>query len=187
MQQLATVTLLEGLQEVGECARCVQQPTSVTLPEGLKVIKNYAFCGCSSLASVTPPEGPRRSERYFMDAAAHFRDLQMGSRRSESGHSMVQQPPLRHPAAGLQGSERRHSECSNLTSVILPEGLKVIEDYAFYGCSSLTSVTLPEGLKVVGDYAFEGCSSLTSATLPKGLQELGKGVFCECTALPPCP
>ena len=39
--------------------------------------------------------------------------------------------------------------------VVIPEGVKSIGSWAFYGCSSLTGVTIPEGVKSIGERAFE--------------------------------
>ena len=72
---------------------------------------------------------------------------------------------------------------SEVTSVVLQQGLQQVGDNAFDGCSSLTSVTFPEGLQQVGEHAFYGCSSLTSVTFPEGLQLVGESAFEECSSL----
>ena len=53
-------------------------------------------------------------------------------------------------------------ECSNLTSITIPNSVTSIGDYAFSGCSDLTSITIPDSVTSIGDYAFFGCSNLTS-------------------------
>lgn len=55
--------------------------------------------------------------------------------------------------------------------------------YAFYNCSSLTSITLPEGLKRLDDEVFSGCSSLTSVTFLGSDVEMGWDVFVDCPNL----
>jgi len=42
-----------------------------------------------------------------------------------------------------------------------------IGDSAFYNCSDLTSVTIPNSITNIGPYAFESCSSLMSVTIPQ--------------------
>ena len=73
--------------------------------------------------------------------------------------------------------------CSNLTSITLPEGITSLGYECFRGCSSLTSITLPEGITSLGEYCFSGCSSLTSITLPKGITSLRAGCFSRCSSL----
>ncbi len=56
----------------------------------------------------------------------------------------------------------------NITQIILPSNLTVIDEDAFFGCSSLTSITLPSSLITIGDCAFSYCSSLTQIVVEKG-------------------
>ena len=51
---------------------------------------------------------------------------------------------------------------SNITNVILPDGITSIGSYAFKGCSGLTSVNIPGSVISIGDFAFEGCTSLNT-------------------------
>ena len=74
-------------------------------------------------------------------------------------------------------------DCSELTSVALPNNLKYIENYAFQNCSKLVNVILPEGLLKIGDYAFSNCSALSSIDIPDSLIEIGKNAFDDCSAL----
>ncbi|MCM1533088.1 MAG: leucine-rich repeat protein [Corallococcus sp.] len=50
--------------------------------------------------------------------------------------------------------------CTNLTSVTIPDSVTSIGNYAFSGCSSLTSVTIPNSATSIGEYAFYACSNL---------------------------
>ena len=45
---------------------------------------------------------------------------------------------------------------------IIPDTVKEIEDYAFYGCKGLTSVTIPNSVTSIRDRAFGNCTRLTS-------------------------
>ena len=51
--------------------------------------------------------------------------------------------------------------CSELTSVVIPEDVIEIGASAFYGCSKLASVTIPSSVIRIGGSAFSGCSGLT--------------------------
>jgi uncharacterized repeat protein (TIGR02543 family) len=73
--------------------------------------------------------------------------------------------------------------CTDLTSITLPDGLTSLNNYVFYNCTSLTSITLPDGMISLGNNVFTLCTSLTSITLPAGLTSLGNGVFSGCTGL----
>ena len=75
------------------------------------------------------------------------------------------------------------SGCSGLTSIIIPESVTGIGDYAFQGCSSLTSVIIPESVTSIGEFAFSGCSGLTSITIPNSVTSISYQTFCDCSAL----
>ncbi|MBQ8474286.1 MAG: leucine-rich repeat domain-containing protein, partial [Clostridia bacterium] len=67
--------------------------------------------------------------------------------------------------------------CSEITSVILPEGLKVIGNYTFKECSLLAEIELPESLVSIGEYAFASCSALTSISIPDSVTSIGFSTF----------
>ena len=56
-------------------------------------------------------------------------------------------------------------------------GLTRIEDGNFQNCSNLTSIIIPNGVTSIGHEVFTGCSNLESITLPETLKELGFPVF----------
>ena len=66
---------------------------------------------------------------------------------------------------------------NSLTSITLPEELKIIGYSAFCDCESLTSITLPEGLETIGNSAFSGCNRLTSITLPMSVAKIEGNPF----------
>ena len=74
-------------------------------------------------------------------------------------------------------------ECSNLTSVTIPNSVTSIGYWAFWNCSSLTSVTIGNSVTSIGDWAFNGCRSLTSVTIPNSVTSIGGGAFADCSAL----
>lgn len=49
---------------------------------------------------------------------------------------------------------------TDLTEIVIPDGVKEIGDYTFSGCTDLKSVTIPASVKCIGMGAFEGCTSL---------------------------
>ena len=89
--------------------------TSITIPNGVTTIVKYAFYGCSSLTSITIPN----SVTTIGDAAFH--------------------------------------RCSSLESITIPNSVTTIGSSAFYKCSSLKSITIPNSVTTIGSGAFSGC------------------------------
>ena len=68
-------------------------------------------------------------------------------------------------------------ECSNLTSITIPNSVTSIGERAFYGCTGLTSVTIPNSVTSIGERAFEGCTSLISVAIGNSVTSMGENVF----------
>ena len=71
----------------------------------------------------------------------------------------------------------------SLTSLVIPDSVTNIGDYAFSGCSSLSSVVIPDRVTSIGDCAFENCSSLTDIVIPDGVTSIGDCAFEGCRSL----
>jgi hypothetical protein len=71
----------------------------------------------------------------------------------------------------------------SLTSVVIPEGVIAIENYAFAGCTSLTNVVIPNSVTSIGTYAFQNCTSLTSVEIGDGVTSIGSYAFDGCSGL----
>jgi len=85
---------------------------------------------------------------------------------------------------GLESIESyAFSGCTSLTSVVIPNSVKVIDSEAFSGCTSLVSIVLPNSVEHIWSQAFYNCSSLTSIELPSSLVELYNSPFTGCTSL----
>lgn len=64
-------------------------------------------------------------------------------------------------------------------TLILPEDLTVIEDYAFAGCAQFTGpLIIPDGVTYIGAHAFDGCAGLTGhVILPENLEYVDEKAF----------
>ena len=66
----------------------------------------------------------------------------------------------------------------SMAQVSLPEGVRVIEKYAFSQCAGLHAVSFPASLESIGQGAFSSCG-LASVTLPSGIEEVEEGAFAD--------
>ncbi len=75
------------------------------------------------------------------------------------------------------------SGCKYLTSVTIGDSVERIGAWAFYECESLTSVDMGDSVTSIDEYAFYGCSSLTSVVLPDSVTDIGMSSFSRCSAM----
>ena len=73
--------------------------------------------------------------------------------------------------------------CSSLTSLVIPDSVTNIGDYAFSGCRSLTDIVIPDSVTSIGNNAFWNCRSLTGIVIPDSVTSIGKSAFKNCISL----
>ena len=67
--------------------------------------------------------------------------------------------------------------------IIVPDGVTVINVYAFMGCKGITSVKLPDSLKKIYCGAFSRCTGLSSVIIPANVERISGRAFKDCTNL----
>ncbi len=125
--------------------------TSFTVPEQITEIGDMAFAGNSHLTRVTFHNGITR--------------LGMGA----FSHSAITGVNITNPDCELGNA--CFEQCTSLTSVRLPQGMKRLGRHVFFYCSSLSSITLPEGMEEIGMMSLGSCA-LTTVNLPSTLVKL---------------
>lgn len=65
----------------------------------------------------------------------------------------------------------------NIKSVVIPDGIEIIDRWTFKSMHTLQSVHLPSTIKEIRLEAFAGCGSLTSINFPESLQVIGHMAF----------
>ena len=137
---------------------------SITIPEGVTRVEDKAFQRCTSLKSITIPEGVTSIGNYAFDHCSSLKSITIPDGVTSIGNYAF-------------------SYCSSLESITIPEGVQSIGFGTFKSCSSLASVTLSDGVNSIGEEAFMGCSSLESITIPEGVTSIGNSAFQECESL----
>ena len=73
------------------------------------------------------------------------------------------------------------SGCTGLNSVDIPNSVTLIDGNAFSGCTGLTSIDIPNSVTLIG--GFSGCTGLTSIDIPNSVTSIGNGAFSGCIGL----
>ena len=72
---------------------------------------------------------------------------------------------------------------SNIRGIIIPEGVKVIQNRAFKYCRNLEQIRIPQSVTSIGEEAFQFCDSLGSISLPDSITSMGEGAFSYCISM----
>lgn len=73
--------------------------------------------------------------------------------------------------------------CSELTSVTMPDTVNKIGDMAFEGCTKLSEIYIPDGVTEIADRTFANCEYLDEVIIPKSVTKIGERAFSECYRL----
>ena len=171
---LTSMVLPNSVTTIGEWAFmwCLGL-TDVTIPNSVTVIKEGAFYGCVSLTGVTIPSSVRN-----IGTRAFYRCDKLATITVDADNTTYDSRndcnAIIHTAYNtlIKG-------CKN---TVIPGTVVGIASEAFANCSDLTSVSIPNSVAIIGKAAFYN-SGLTSVTIPSSVQNIGEHVFNSCTNL----
>ena len=172
----------------------------LTIPEGIRYIKDRAFSGCLSLTSVTIPSSVidigqeafqgclnlQRVEISDLTAWCRISVGENGNPLKYAGHlwlNGVEITELTIPAEVTSIRPNTFEGCCGLTDVTIPDGVTSIGDYAFYRCTGLVRSEIADTVTSIGKYAFSECDALTSVSFPIRIHALSEGLFEGCDVL----
>lgn len=121
--------------------------THLTLPSSLTEIEQLNFIGLYGLQSLTLAE----------DNAAFKLDETNGLLMTADGTRLL----------------RCFSDIVPAEEIILPEGVKIVDPFAFHYDYDVKRIVLPEGVETIGAMAFAMCPNLTEIVIPASVTDIG--------------
>ncbi len=184
---ITNLTIPDSVTSIGDYAfyNCTGL-TSVTFPNSVTSIGNSAFYNCTGLTSATIPDSVTSIGSRAFYGCKRWINITTGSSYFLGMLNFSDCPDLTTVVIE-NGITSIHDETfknfSKLTSVTIPDSVTYIGNSAFEGCTELTSITIPDSVTFIGDYAFSSCKGLTGVNIPDSVTSIGEGAFDGCTGL----
>ncbi len=137
---------------------------SITLPDTLETLGEYAFSYSENLKSITIPNKVKNIPYCAFENSQSLQEVNL-------------------PQNLETLSIRSFGKCKNLEKIILPDSVKVIPNCCFEQCEKLADIVFPANLQLIEFGAFMDCSSLKTIDIPKGTQKIESRAFENCTSL----
>jgi hypothetical protein len=188
-QNLTSVKFPNGITTIGEevFQSCIKL-NSITIPKNVTSIRADAFYGCSGLTSVHISDIAAWCNISFSRTLINYeKNWYRSSNPLFYAHHLflngIEVTTLVIPDSVKSIQNYAFEGCRGLTSVTIPNSVTNIGNQIFKGCNGLTSITIPNSVTSIGDFTFYDCSSLTSITIPNSVTDIGDEVFSGCTEL----
>ncbi len=162
---------------------------SIELPTTVTTISTDAFYYCSKLKSINLPEGLQNiySEAF---RHCNFDSITIPSTVTSIGNRAFQDNPLTkvkwlpvNCSIGSTTDAPFYGSPSTITSFTFGDQVEIVPNYLCYSMKQLDTVVLPQNLQTIGNYAFAYCSALKGAEIPTSVTLVAKNSFAYCTAL----
>ena len=153
---------------------------SISFPTDITRIGTSAFYNCSGLVSVTIPSSIK-SIGTFAFHRCGIKSIVLPDDISFDGPAFSYCDSL--VIATVPFTSGVFNGCFNLKTIIVPEGLTQLADYAFYNLTLAKQIILPSSLTSIGTKSFYNCIALDSIKIPESVTVIGEGAFYECNNL----
>lgn len=173
---LATITMKNPhLKTIGDLAfRSCYSLTELTIPDGVISIGKNAFEDCYTATSVSIPKTVTSIGKSAFSGCISIDSIKIENDNeyyTDYDNNVI---VVRETNTLIQG-------CVNST---IPDGVKIIDDYAFQGCVRLETIEIPNSVETIGAYAFYNCFELKELTTTSAnVTTIGEAAFGNCWSI----
>ncbi len=189
LSRLKSVSIPNTVTTIGNYAfNDCEGLTGITIPNSVTTIGSYAFCNCSGLLGITIPNSVTSIGNYAFSSLKSILGVTIPNSVETMGDCAFRYCSKLSVVTFEEGCKLTALNSyifssTALTSIDIPNSVTSIGSYAFQSCSSLASINIPNSVTSIGSYAFSSCSSLESFIIPENITSLSNGTFSGCSKL----
>jgi hypothetical protein len=157
-----------------KCFMYLRSLRTIYIPAGVEQIGKNILLGCSSLQSIKVDSGNKHYDSRE-DCHAIVRT---------KTNCLIETCACSTIVSSIRMIEERAlSNCSTLSEIRLPEGIRKVDNKMFKGFANLQTIHLPSTIVSIGEEAFAGCKQLERIILPESVERIGRDAFRDCCRL----
>lgn len=193
-KHVTTVVVPDSVTEIGEaCFSGDNYLVSLTLPDGLAELPPIALESCYSLMDFELPKGLKTIGAGALQAIFYLTHLTIPAGVTDIEQMNFLMMHGLEEVSVAEGSTSFTYDAENgllMTAdkarllhcffhlapqkeIILPEGMKTIDPFAFHYDVTVEKIVLPEGAETIGLLAFGICPKLTEIVIPQSVTAIG--------------